>query len=179
MSGPDDRALTLLLKSVTDSLPMGARVLDVEPTAYTRGWFDRFNQFDYRTMGHGLPDIDIDGTLTTVTLTRGICNLLVMGQGVGASQDLAALAGSLRSLMADGSLVVIRESDDADAAQTSPIRSALSGGGFSVRENDLSRQLGSDVVQRYGLARSGTFLLATPDRTPAARPTGHAHHGHA
>lgn len=178
MSGPDDRALILLLKGITDTLPMGARILDVEPTPYTRGWFDRFNQFDYRTMSASRPEADIDGNLATVTLTRGICNLLVLGQSVQADQDLASVTQSMQRLMADGGLVVIRVADGPDTLPASALVAGLQAGGFTVRENDLSSRLSPDVVVRYGLAQSGAFLLATPDRVPAVRAASHAGHGH-
>ncbi|MCC7369743.1 MAG: hypothetical protein IT306_15050 [Chloroflexi bacterium] len=178
MSGPDDRALILLLKGLTDTLPLGARILDVEPTAYTRNWFDRFNQFDYRTMSASAPDVDIEGDLTSVTLTRGICNLLLLGQGVRPDQDIAALSQSVQRLMGDGGLVAVRTGDGSDAVPGPLLVRRLTDGGFTVRENDLSRRLSPEVVARYGLTRSGTFLLATPDRAPAVRAGGHAHHGH-
>src|SRR5215213_9677618 len=71
MSGPADRAICLKLREVSPALPMGARILDVEPTPYTRRWFDRFNQYDYRTLGQTAPDVELRGSLASVTLTKG------------------------------------------------------------------------------------------------------------
>jgi hypothetical protein len=175
MSGPDDRAIWLVLKALTEELPALGRVLDVEPSAYTRQWFDRFNQIDYRTLGRTDPDVHIVGDLATVSLTKGICHLIVCARGIDQEQDLMATVMSLDRLLGDGGMVMVRA--DRDGAVTTNVRHALEEAGFTVTVNDLAQRVPPEVVQRYGLERSAPILIGALKRQKSQAAS--AHHGHA
>jgi hypothetical protein len=180
MSGPNDRAIWLTLRSFTPSLPIGARILDVEPSRYTRQWFDRFNQFDYRTLGRTARDVDIEGDLTSVTITKGICHLILCARGIDRNLDLMATALSLYRLTGDDGTVLVRAGDDPTGeVSTTNLRNALEEAGFAVNALNLTQRVTPEVAQRFGIVGAGPFLVAAPMRpqsgTRAARSHGHSH----
>jgi hypothetical protein len=179
-SGPNDRAIWLILRSLTPSLPMGARILDVEPSTYTRLWFDRFNQFDYRTLGRSTRDVDIEGDLTSVTITKGICHLILCARGIDRDLDLMATVLSLFRLSGDDGTVLVRVGDDSGSeVSTTGMRQALKEVGFAVNVLNLTQRVTPEVAQRYGLVGAAPVLVAAPVRphsgTRAARSHGHSH----
>jgi len=180
MSGPNDRAIWLALRSLTPSLPAAARILDVEPTPYTRRWFDRFNQFDYRTLGSDAADVDIEGDLTSVTLTKGICHLIVCARGIDRGQNLMATVLSLYRLTGDDGLVLVCAADDSTGGESATyLRHALEEVGFVVSVNDLAHRATPGVARRYGLIMNTLLLVGAPNRpksaTRAASNHGHSH----
>lgn len=176
MSGPDERAILLKLRELTPSLPSGARILDVEPLRYTRHWFSRYNQFDYRTLGHAGRDVDIQGDLESVTLTKGICNLIVCSRGVEPTQDLmAALTALRRWTGADGTMLVGTPADTLGGDPNGHIRHLLQEVGFEVVVDDLVQRLRPDLVQRYGLSGSRSILVCTTDDPLPHRQHAHQH----
>ena len=52
----------------------------------------------YRTLGQHASDVEIQGDLTSVTLTKGICHLILCARGLERGQDLTATALSLDRL---------------------------------------------------------------------------------
>ena len=174
MSDPNDRAMLLELREISESLPMGARILDVEPSRYTRRWFSRFNQFDYRTLGRSAPDVEIRGDLTSVTLTKGICHLIVCSQGIDRDLDLMAAALALHRLTGAGGTVLVgvpAASSGADA--TTMLQHALEEAGFTVTAGDRAWRLTPQAVRRFGLVLGTSVLVGTTDQ--AAPKPQHTH----
>jgi hypothetical protein len=176
MSDPNDRAMLLELREISESLPMGARILDVEPSRYTRRWFSRFNQFDYRTLGRSAPDVEIRGDLTSVTLTKGICHLIVCSQGIDRDLDLMAAALALHRLTGAGGTVLVSvpaASSGADA--TTMLQHALEEVGFTVTADDRAWRLTPEAVRRFGLVLGTTVLVCTTDQAPPTPQHTHQH----
>src|SRR5688572_5151958 len=162
LSGPADRAMWLKLREISRVLPVGARILDVEPTLYTRRWFDRFNQFDYRTLGQSTPDVEIQGTLTSVTLTKGICHLILCARGIDRGQDLKATVASLDRLTGNDGTVIVRAADESPTdVSTMHLQQALEEAGFAITVDHLAQRVMPDVARRYGLTTNETILVCT------------------
>ena len=116
-----------------------------------------------------------------MTLTKGICHLILCARGIDRSQDLPATVASLDRLSGDDGIVIIRAADKSPAhVPVAPLRKALEEAKFTVREDNLARRVGPDVARRYGLAMNETILECAPIRPEAQTraPRGHDHsHG--
>jgi hypothetical protein len=176
MSGPDDRAILLKLREISPSLPMGARILDVEPSPYTRRWFDRFNQFDYRTLGRSAPDVEIQGDLTSVTLTKGICHLIVCSRGFDQSQDLMAVALALHRLTGAGGTVLVSAATGVPGTvSTVNLKPALEAAEFTVTIDNMAQRVTPDQARRYGLIADRAILACTTSLPTPDRQRAHIH----
>jgi hypothetical protein len=150
-------------------------VLDVEPTWRTRQWFDRFNQFDYRTLGRHVADADYTDDLVTVELPKGICHLIICAKGLGESIDLTDATLKLRHLCGHGGSVLMRvPSHHTSHIETSKLQRQLEEAGFSVRVDDIAERLSIAEARQFGVIGAPPILLSTAPESTTAR-TQHRH----
>jgi hypothetical protein len=166
MSGPGERALNLVLRGVTEQLPAGARVLDIEASRHTRAWFGRFNQFDYRTLSSTSADTDFRGEATAVPIPKHMCQLIVFSRGTGPALNLPAVAQAAHRLVAADGTVVVAGASPSPGPSANEIRRAFTDGGFAVTVNVLSQRLPSELARRFGLTGSDPILVCMPRTSP-------------
>lgn len=176
MSGPADRALVIALRSITSALPAGARVLDVEARQYTRRWFGRFNQFDYRTLSATDRDADFPADVAAVNIPTGMCHLIVLSQGVGRDHDVMEIALALRRLTVAGGSVLIGTPPDARTDAAVQLRHVLQEVGFVVTVDAVAERVEPTVARRHGLLDADAVLICTTSEAGRDPQVGHLHH---
>jgi hypothetical protein len=178
MSGSADRALTLALRNIMPQLPAGGRILDVEPSRYTRRWLDRFNQFDQRTLSRTAPDADFRDDVTIVSIPKGMCHLVICSHGVRRDRDQVEVARALHRFTAAGGTVIIGTPAEVDAASAVQLRPALEEAGFDVTVDSIARRITAVLARRHGLLASDEILICTTSQASPQDHGGHQHHGH-